>query len=405
LKAFGGGWAGIISGGVDRRGSGQARTLDLVYVDGFGGEGQYERDASGGEAGDDPIWGSPIVGIRAIEGAADLLRSGTLTLRVTAVIVEKGADEFPRLLENLAHAGLRTPVLHVASMQEARYGYINVIQDDFRDVVPTLIPWLIPGAFVLALIDPYGTGMPMSALAPIVGRQKTDCIILFPWMDIQIRGGSACKPISERTSEDRGNITRVTGVFGCDAWIPTLCNDSLSSEEKEGILADLYFHQLRELDADLAVKAIPLRLSRAQSRVVYHLFLTTRNGDGALKMNEVLRSAGIREVYTLWADEMERRRAAEAAREQDSLFGSEAMDDMRAIPVAEREVAEMVDVKQAIISHVREGEAVTFAALKKRFANDVYTESEIKKALSGMKREGLISGSWQTNRESITLVR
>src|SRR4029079_14333943 len=116
-----------------------------------------------------------------------------------------------------------------------------------------------------------------------------------PWMDIQVRGGSACKPDDEKTSEDRGNVTRVSGVFGSYEWIAIVCNPSLTAESKEDILASLHHRQLQALDGELAVKAIPLRLSRAQGRVVYHLFLTTRNGDGALKMNEVLRSAEIRE--------------------------------------------------------------------------------------------------------------
>ena len=83
LRRYAGGWAGIICGGIFRRWSGSFASapkfgLHLVYVDGFAGKGRYARDADEAHSGTsgEPIWGSPIIGIRALEGQADAFGLG-----------------------------------------------------------------------------------------------------------------------------------------------------------------------------------------------------------------------------------------------------------------------------------------------------------------------------------------
>lgn len=59
---------------VQARGLGERFRLELVYVDGFAGTGRYERDRDDPDGG--AVWGSPIIGVRALEEAVNSARAG-----------------------------------------------------------------------------------------------------------------------------------------------------------------------------------------------------------------------------------------------------------------------------------------------------------------------------------------
>lgn len=387
LREYAGAFLGIIGSGYRQYLRGDWRpTVEFTYVDGFGGFGRYERDTDA-EPSREPIWGSPIIAMRAFEQAARPFRDAGLTIQLSAIIVEENETAFNELVENVAAAGLATPHQVVRGISEAERGKINLIHADFRELVPALVPWLRK-SYTLALIDPYGTGMPMSALAPLVRRDKTDAIVLFPFMDVDRKGASVRKPPADRTAGDRGNVTRVQGVFGDSAWEEVAKNTSLDVHEREAAYEALYYERLRALDPELVVKNIPLRLSSAE-RTVYHLFLTTRDPHGALRMNAILRAAGLREHFALWGDYYARRREAEANRGEMDLFGG-ALD---VAPAIEAEEIDREELKRIIRTRCPSGTEVTLKELRSRMANDIYTDTEINGALTALRREGAVDYS------------
>src|SRR6185437_5789678 len=130
------------------------------------------------------------------------LKAATLNVRVTAFICEQDASCYTALVRNLIAAKLRTPVVEVSSFGRDGFGSVNVLRGDFREHVAALQSILGPGKnadpFVLALVDPYGPSMPMAAVRSVIGRPRTDAIVLFPYYDLEVRSGSAAKEVQDR---------------------------------------------------------------------------------------------------------------------------------------------------------------------------------------------------------------
>lgn len=388
LREYAGAWAGIIATGVrgvahhaEQRG--QHFQLDLVYVDGFGGPGRYGRDSDQPVSGD-PIWGSPIIGVRAIETSGARF---TFPIQISGIVVEEDEEYFHELVRNVHEAGLSTPIAVRSSIREAMPGQVSLINGDFRDHVPDLVRWL-RDRFALVLIDPFGTGMPMSALTPLLARPKTDAIVLFPFHDIDRKSGSVKKPERERTPHDRGNITRITNVFGSDAWVPIARDGDLSASEREERYAALYFAALQQIDSDLVVKNIALRLS-AMDRTGYHLFLTTRDADGAMRMNDILRSAEFEEHFAVWRDQVERMRQREEASAQESLFGGLGLEIGGPPPAVEAVEIETEVVEQEILALCPHGRDLGLKDVYRVLANTPFRTTEIARALRSLRKKDL----------------
>ena len=401
LREYVGAWAGIISTGL--RGIAQAAQargrpflLSFVYVDGFGGAGRYERDSDQPSA-TGPVWGSPIIGMKALEAAVGGLG---VPVQVSGIVVEENGSNFAELVSNIQEAGLRTPASVRSNVKNATLGEITLVQGDFRQHVADIVHWL-GDRFTLVFVDPYGTGMPLESLRPLLRRPRTDAIVLFPFLDIDRKGGSARKPESERTPNDRGNITRVTNVFGSQEWMRIAQNSNLLTEEREELYTALYAHKLRDIDPELGVKSIPLRLS-AMDRTGYHLFLTTRDPDGALRMNAILRGAEFKEHFAVWADYQERRRRTE---EEQGLLALPLDLSPVIPPTAERDAVTTEDVAQAVLALCAPGE-YELKWLYGRMANEPFTADEIKKALRRLKQDGRVrfQGPLQKKDEKIQVI-
>lgn len=385
LREYAGAFLSIIGGGYRRYATEDNSPLvKFAYVDGFGGFGRYARDTDRPPSGE-PIWGSPIIAMQAFERAVAPVRAARVTVELSAVIVEDDPAKFTELVHNVAAAGLATPHKVCSGIADAEHGKINLIGADFRNVVQPLVRWL-GQRYTLALIDPFGTGMPMSALGPLLARERTDAIVLFPFMDVNRKGASVRKPPEARTSGDNGNVTRVAAVFGDPRWEEIAKDTSLDVHQQEAAYEELYYQCLEGLDPDLIIKNIPLRLSSAE-RTVYHLFFTTRDPDGALRINAILRSAGLREHFALWADYFERLRETHANRGEMDLFGG-ALD---VAPAPEQpESIDRDELKRVILQRCPPGTVVSVKEMRRRMANDLYVEGEINSALAALKRDGKV---------------
>lgn len=390
LKQYAGAWAGIIAHGVRRDlisavEQGRDVCLDLVYVDGFGGEGRYGRDFDGSSG---PAWGSPVIGTQALEAQAAKFTSAGLPVRVTAVIVEYDHARYARLIENLRAAGLSTPVLAATQLTRASYGHVTVLRGDFRDHLGGIMSWLGSGtkrgdAFALFLVDPFGPTMPMADVHTILRRPRTDAVVLFPYYDLEVRSGSAAKADDERRPMDRQNVAVRTAHFGTDRYVEITRRPGLTAAERERAYAGLYEEQLRAADSSLIVKNIPLRLGEI-ARTAYHLWLVTRNADGAMKMNEVLRSAEVEEDWIRWQGQEAREQAAQAASEQGSLeLGLPCVPP----PLTEKRAFPPEEVAAALLRRLT-GRTLTLGAIYAALADTLHTPGEIRKGLRALRDRG-----------------
>lgn len=399
LRQYAGAWAGIILNGARhdyalalRAGRHFAGT-DLVYMDGFGGAGRYARDFDG-SAG--PIWGSPIIGVQALEAQA---ARASFPVRVTAYLTEENSTCYRELVRNLEAAGLRTPIVEVQRFTRTGLGQVNVLRGDFRDQIQDLMALLGPGhgadPFVLALIDPYGPTMRMDDVRALLGRQRTDGIVLFPYHDVEVRSGSAVKAQDERQRMDRQNLVVRTAHFGTETWIEIANRPGVTAEEREAAWAQLYGEQIRAADPALIVKNIPLRLGTID-RTAYHLFLVTRDASGAMKLNEVLREAEVNEDWILWQGLEARLQEEARALGQASLFGDEAPVTP---PKAAKRAFPIEDVARELVARVG-GRLTTLDGIYRAMADTLYTAGEIGKALRLLRDRGQAEYDSLTSRKA-----
>lgn len=386
LREYAGAWCGIISAAANRdHRLGRGWDPSFLYIDAFAGAGRYGRDTDKRDDRDGPVWGSPVHAIRMIAQTRTLAS-------FTAILVEKIEENFLALSENLTEAGLPLPLHFPTSVAEVKRGACNLIHADFNDTSDDIARWA-QGYYSLAFVDPYGAAMALRSLRSVLGMKQCDSIILFPISDIVRKSGSINKPEQKLTSNDRGNITRINNVFDSEEWqliVQDYAGVDPTSAEKAAELVRLYDQQLRAIDESLVVKTIPLRFS-STDRTGYYLFLTTRDANGALKMNEVLRKAEFREHYALWADYLERTR-------QNSEQSGELLLDLGDTPQVPAppsvEKADPEEVAKRVATNCGRGQFKLKQVLA-RMANEPFTEAEVKSGLTLLKRHGRAAGAWQ----------
>lgn len=369
--------------------------VDLVYLDLFAGAGSYEGDADL-PRGPAPVYGSPIIAARELTTVAAAFRHQGLDVRVTVIAIDK--EHFGELAETARNSGVTIPVIETNRVSGAVHGSFVVMPGDCRGHLPEILKWLRHDEFVFALVDPYGETMRLHEdLEPLLRRQKTDSIVLFPVMEVDKHGGSVLKPPADRTAVEVTNLDRTTAHFGSDRWMKIASTiHSTQLPEREVQYADLYAESLSGLDGDLAVKKIGLQLSKVD-RLAYHLFLTTRDADGALRMNDILRKAGIREHWTLWCDREQRLRDREPG--QGLLF------EVEYVPPPQPDQISAEEVAAVITEALGSARAIEIKELMKRLANDLYTGPDVQKGLRFLKKKGKIDFEDFKPRSLITVIR
>ncbi len=401
LREYVGAWAGIISAGVRRRLRERPGVLlDLVYLDGFAGYGRYEHDT------DQPtsvqrVWGSPILALQALEAAGATHARNGLLIRVTGILVEKEAQIHEELCENLRAGGLTRRIVQADWFDQIALDVVNVLRGDFRDHARQIIDGLGSEAFLMAFVDPYGTTMPMSLLQRLVARPKTDAISLFPVYEVHKNAGSARKPEADRTEQDWNNIQRNTDHFGDERWFDVAVRERLADDGWERSYVELYREMLLAAAPGLLAKNIGLRFS---SRDVpgYHLFLTTRDPNGALRMNSILRRAEFRKYWTHWSDRESREQTKRDSRGELEL---DLNVPYTPLPSVQEPEIVPVEVERGLVDCLRPGGTYTLRSVLSLMANSVYTREEILSALRGLRqRNGVRFDSLRSNESQIVVV-
>ncbi|MDE0125823.1 MAG: three-Cys-motif partner protein TcmP [Bryobacterales bacterium] len=378
VRQYSGAWAGIIVNGVvpaARRRVGFV--LDLVYLEGFAGFGRYLGDMN---QPDDrtAVWGSPVIGLQQLEAVSNVGSERGITVRVTGILVDLNRDgQIEELKENLLAAGIETPITCLQNASGIRKGRVNLISGDFRDHVNGIVDSIQPRDFVLAFLDPYGESMRMDSLARILGRPKTDSIVLFPTARVDRLGGCVAKLPRDRDPRDSSNIRRINHLYGDCEWQKIAIDREQTRKKREIDYGILYRNRVREIDEDLWVKNIALRFT-GMNREAYSLLLTTRDADGGMRMNDILRKAEARKHWLLWEDLEAKLRSREAEMGSGNLFP----DWPRAVPpTINSEAVSKEHIIPSILDVVLPGEELQYKALLGKLCDTPYLTREINTAL------------------------
>ena len=384
LGAYVKAWAGIILTGLGR--SKATLRPELVFLDGYAGYGRYNGEAS--SSGQEPVWGSPIIGLAGLENTVENTLSKTgRHARVSGVFVDKDQEKCGELVKNLALAGCRTPTREVPQYSTDCLGLATVIPGDFREHVHLVLDALPKTAFLLAFVDPYGPSANIKAVGPLLNRPKTDAILLFPSHDVWLRGASATKTPQDLTSVEKGNLTRNDSLYGDGVWRDIATNTSLTKEEATKQYVDLYVSRLRALGRRFYLKSIGLQFSGVETEA-YHLILVTEHPDGAMRMNAILREAEIRRHLERWLD-MEVR--AQATKDAKGLIELDLGLSHNEPPSADLDEPPEEEVMGAIEEALfGAGHSILWGELKGRLADTLYLDGEIRRVLTKLKRQGVV---------------
>jgi three-Cys-motif partner protein len=408
-------WGGIILHGL--RGSAhkaQAAGRDFeahfIYVDGFAGRGRYQGDRSTLLAHPDNaqlVWGSPVLGIRALTKLRTLGQSLGIPVRTNAILVERDPAVFSTLHESLDMAGWSQETRQTTDFESLADGEVALIQDDFCQSADKVRRFTNDGyRFAFYLLDPYGpSGIPLQrVVAPIIGLPRTDVMINFPYQDLHKKTGGVTPDITPAYAKAQ---LHYDALFGCTGWrqvrlaAMTSENDESQGERMEADLVDLYHQQLQKVDSTLAIKSVRLRFPDKE-RTMFYLFLTTHDGTGALRLNELLDKAQLRE-YELRRQFQAVRTIAEA-RDHGQLTFEEVLTPARedlprpSIGPARPTPAEIAtEIERRFC-----GRTAVYREILAAFADSPHYATEMKNALTFLKRSGRVSYTELSNSTTIT---
>jgi three-Cys-motif partner protein len=344
----------------------------FVYIDGFAFQGRYASETVNGL----PMYGSPIIGIQALDEIESLARTETgFEPEVTTVLIEQERSYYDELLQSLESAGLGPRVQQTTDFSTLRDGQISTICGNFLDHADQLRDFTdVQYTYSFYLLDPYGpSGIPLNVVAPIIRQEHADVMINFPYQDLHKKTGSAAR---ESRVHER-HLQYYDAVYGGGNWRDVAKEFESDVADMESRLVDLYLETLQAQDNDLAIKLVPL-LFPDKERTMFYLILTTHDPTGALAVNEILDDAKLQEhdLRIQWKNEKFRVRSGGFI--QPPLFST-------AEPVIPQRPS-----REEIAEHIYKlcrGERIEYREVLKRIVNEPYYHTEIRGAMALLKRQ------------------
>ncbi len=355
-------WGYIITNGLkrafnDATRKGKRFEATLVYVDPFSSQGRYADEKSI----DGPVYGSPIIGIRALDDIREAAaQNAGFKPKVVSILIEIDPERHKALLKTLELAGYSKRVRETSDFFSLRSGDIAVINGDFRDYADRLLDYTEQRyLWALYFLDPYGpSGIPMNIVRPIVVQENNDVIINHTFLTLQ------------REFQPQ----HLDAMYGGNQW-KVIAESSEDPQTKEIRQIEAYVQTLQEHDPQLAIKFVPLKFPDKE-RTMFYLVLTTHDPTGALAINKILDKAKLREygLRVQWKTEKYREQTGQTI----------------LIPVDEAERPEPVRLKpEEIADHIYElckGETIKFREVLRRVINEPYYYAEVKSAMSILKK-------------------
>jgi three-Cys-motif partner protein len=387
-------WAGIIISGLTsaaRKAQSQGQPFEsrFVYVDGFSHTGRYshDEDAAVVEGSlDAPVWGSPVLGVLALQRAKEYARKQGFELQTAAILIEKDSAYFAELLNSLRAAGFDKQLKINPPRLRPEDGEIVVAQRDITTCYGDAIEHArLPYTWTFAFLDPYGIkDLPFEMVKSFVTLPRADVMMNWQFISIQRKYGRF-------TTHD---VQHLDALFGSTSW-RSLAGEGSEQGGLEANLAKYYQQTLEETDSDLAVKLIPIEF-QDRTRTMFYLILTTHDPTGALSMNKVLDEAEVVQSTLKWNLEQDRYVSRKLAIGQPSLF---ALGDLASPPPPTNNTrdANISKLADGIHSHWRGKSPKRREIYRELVKTRVYAE-EINKALTQLKREGRAEFDPKANR-------
>lgn len=400
LESYLGSWGGIILNGLRRKASrkirqGEQFRVRFVYVDCNAYCGRYDGELEDDVSGRDKkiVFGSPIIGIRALDSLRDYAQNQCgISLSTNATLIEKNPNCFEELKYSMKMAKLDHRVRQTDDFYSLADSEVAILQADSTELGRELVTFTQsdPYTWSFFFMDPWGPqGIPLNFVGEIIRQDRHDAIIYMPYLDLQRKTGYFN---SKLTTTDEKVLRNYDRMFGHRRWRKTVRE---SEEDLEENLAKCYRKSLESVDSDLNIKKIPLRFPD-KDRTMYYLYLTTHDPGGALRMNKVLADAG-RQEHLL------RRRLREARK---TLGGVQTtfLDKLGELkpqqPSLERPSRE--EIAQNI--HLRfAGQSIQARDIYRSMVNELYFRSEIDKALRHLRKKGLASFSGSSIKYSTSI--
>ncbi len=373
-------WGGIIVHGLRSYFSDPNFMTHFVYVDCFSFTSKYT-------SGKSVAYGSAVIGIQELDKLQNwVLETYSYRLTRNAILVEENAEYFEQLLDTLTELGYEDRiVVNPADLNALSDGQIALFQSDYRMQINKILHFTSHYVWSFYLLDPYGPrGIDLQSVSKVIRQKRTDSIIYFPYLDLQRKTGLLLKPEVTLRKANNKQLIQYDKLFGSTDWRQLTVDEHEKQKDVMDMLILYYRNVLRGVDSDLAVKHIPLKFDSKQ-RTKYVLYLTTHDGTGALRMNEILGNATIREFDY----RTEQRIAKQVPPTQMSMFTLEETKndhpDRPAVPEVD------IQVLSNRMINVFKGRNITLRDIYKEMADMAYFVDDIRETLKELKKNNRIT--------------
>jgi three-Cys-motif partner protein len=298
-------WGGIITSGMwsamkHRLERGRPATLPFVYVDAFAFTGQYLGDIEDEVEGRvSRVFGSPVIGVRALDGFKTAAEGGRLpsgsSAETRVILFENKPEAYDLLLQTLRLQGWGDRITTSADFAAYTDGQIGVVYGDFADYHESVLEYTSSYCFSFYNLDPYGPqSIPMSIVRPIIAQQGTDAMVNYITERAIRVAGFLADPTQTGARRTLLNYAflAVEDPGEAGALVEEWCRryheefDQNATRSVDWILGrtgDAY----ESVHQDLFVKKIPLQFQH-MDREMMTLFITTKDPTGAVSINRTL---------------------------------------------------------------------------------------------------------------------
>lgn len=405
-------WGGIILNGVARdakhRGlSPASMDVHFVYVDCFASSGRHPSGP--GDPPEDPkgkdVYGSPVIGLKALDSLTKTAEDRGIQLHTTAVLIEKDSAAFRELQNTLQRVELGWQPSLTSDLSSLQHRHVALVRGDSTRMASRLNSYTA-GQYTRSLffLDPFGpTGLPLSFVREIISQTRRDTIINMPYQDLHKKARFLQTPDQNGVSEP--TLVNYDLMFGHSDWrgiaarlqanphwhgsspVDVKSPEAVEALELEVELVQRYRASLQKADPELAIKSLPLRFPDRE-RTMFHLYLMTHNGTGALRMNGILGDAKVHEHEI--RNQLSVARKVEKREAQVQMLDMfRAMSDLAQVPPQVDRPPDKGEI-EGEISRLFRGRTLTKAKLDREMADSPYTAIQVDSALKALKKQKLV---------------
>lgn len=306
LKEYLDAWTGIILHGIrNHKTKGITPKVKFIYVDLFSCTGKYDDDTTEPiDTTSGSIKGSPLIGIESLRKSVSFGHRYEIDVSYNCIFIENDKDNYCKLKETLKNEQLleRGRILETNDFTKLKNQDIAIINDDCLKHKENVLKYInSKQTWSFIFIDPYGAkSIPMSMVSDYVNAAKVDCIINFPVLDVYRKAGNIDKK-TDRNSGQEQTLLNIDYTYGNSDWrqinyLLSQSNIANKTNDIEDMIGQMYYRSLLAKCSNAIIKQNPINFPD-RNRRMYDLFLTTKDADGAIAMNTILRKANVNQPF------------------------------------------------------------------------------------------------------------